>query len=86
MNKCEQKRRVIMQTATNVLDLTGLNLSESIFKIAAKTMAMQKGEILEIIARYPNFEQDVRLMCSKFNRRVVVSRKDGGDMRCRIEG
>ncbi len=75
-----------MQTESRVLDTTRLNLTEAILKITTKAMTMQKGDIVEIVGRYPSFERDVRLMCSKFNRRLIFSGTEEGTTRCMIEG
>ena len=75
-----------MQTDSDILDTTQLNLTEAILKMTTKTMTMRKGDIVAIVGRYPSFERDVRLMCAKFNRRLLYSGIEEGNTRCLIEG
>jgi TusA-related sulfurtransferase len=68
-----------------IIDMTDLHSSQAVFKIAAKTVAMRAGDILEVSGFSEAFKQDISTICEKTNRKPLFSSTgDTGIMKCQI--
>ncbi len=64
----------------------GLKSPLPIFKLAAKSQEMKKGDILEIIGDNPTFEKDIRAWCERLNKNLLeVTTENDSKKKCRIE-
>lgn len=72
--------------AVEVLDAKGLRCPQPVLKIAAKAPSMKPGDVLEVVADCPTFEQDVRQWCQKTGKVLLWIRDEGGGVkRCQIQ-
>jgi TusA-related sulfurtransferase len=72
--------------AVVVLDAKGLRCPQPVLKIAAKVPELKPGDILEVVADCPTFEQDVRQWCEKMKKPLLWIRDEGGGVkRCQIQ-
>ena len=68
------------------LDATGLRCPEPVLQIAAYTTEMKKGDILEVIADCPTFEENVRIWCTRIKKELLFIKDIGnGKKKCRIK-
>ncbi|MBN2381456.1 sulfurtransferase TusA family protein [bacterium] len=58
--------------ATIKLDATGLRCPQPILKIASKMPEINKGDILEVTADCPTFEDDVRKWCTRMKKTLLA--------------
>lgn len=58
--------------ATISLDTKGLRCPQPILKIAAKMPELNKGDLLEVTADCPTFEEDVRKWCSRMKKTLLA--------------
>ena len=68
------------------IDCSGLKCPQPILKIATTVPDLRPGDILEVSADCPTFEQDVRLWCKRM-KKILIWVKDEGGMkrRCQIQ-
>jgi tRNA 2-thiouridine synthesizing protein A len=67
------------------LDVRGLKCPQPVLKIAAKSPIMKKGDVLEVMADCPTFEQDVKAWCERVKKPLLWMRKDGEMFVCQIQ-
>jgi tRNA 2-thiouridine synthesizing protein A len=71
--------------AIEKLDATGLKCPQPILKIAAKSPVMKPGDILEVTANCPTFEQDVRSWSERVKKPLLWVKRDGDLFTCQIQ-
>ena len=71
--------------ATVNLDALGLKCPQPVLKIAAKSSELKSGDLLEVVADCPTFEQDVRLWCERTKKTLLWVRGDNGHKLCQIQ-
>ena len=71
--------------AKKTLDTLGLQCPQPILQIAVKSADLQQGDILEVIADCPTFENDVRLWCKRLNKQLLFIRNVNGKKKCQIQ-
>lgn len=71
--------------AIKTLDTLGLQCPEPILQIAVKSADLQQGDILQVIADCPTFENDVRLWCKRLNKQLLFMRSVNGKKECQIQ-
>jgi tRNA 2-thiouridine synthesizing protein A len=71
--------------AKKTLDTLGLQCPQPILQIAVKSADLQQGDILEVIADCPTFENDVRLWCKRLNKQLLFIRNVNGKKECQIQ-
>ncbi len=59
------------------LDTKGLQCPRPILKIAAIMPKMKKGDVLKVYGDCQTFEEDVRKWCSRMNKVLIVTVKEG---------
>jgi len=64
--------------AVTELDAKGLRCPQPIMKMSAKLMQLQSGDILEVVADCPTFEDDVRKWCERLKKTLLWIRDEGG--------
>ena len=58
--------------AVVTLDAKGLRCPQPVLKMATKMPEMQKGDILEVEADCPTFEDDVRKWCGRMKKTLLA--------------
>ena len=67
--------------AMQTLDALGLKCPQPVLKIAAKSVELKPGDILEVLADCPTFEKDVRAWSERVGKIVLSVRDEGGPKR-----
>ena len=70
--------------AMQTLDALGLKCPQPVLKIAAKSVELKPGDILEVLADCPTFEKDVRAWAERV-KKIVLSVRDEGAGKLRIQ-
>ena len=72
--------------AVTTLDARGLKCPQPTLKVTIMSTKMKSGDILEVSADCPTFEQDIRTWCQRSNK-VLLSVKDlgGGKKVCQVQ-
>ena len=70
--------------ATKVLDVKGLKCPQPSLKMLSEARTMAKGDIIEVVADCPTFEQDVRKWCDQTKRSLLWIRQEGTVKRCQV--
>lgn len=60
------------------LDATGLKCPQPLMKIAVLSADMAAGDILDVVADCPTFENDMRTWCRRLNKTILMVRDEGG--------
>ncbi|MFC1850209.1 sulfurtransferase TusA family protein [candidate division CSSED10-310 bacterium] len=63
--------------ATIILDTKGLKCPQPILKIAAKLPELSPGDILQVMADCPTFEDDVKKWCTRMKKTLLAVTKEG---------
>jgi TusA-related sulfurtransferase len=72
--------------ATVMLDALGLKCPQPVLKIAAASADMKSGDVLEVFADCPTFEQDVRHWCERVKKTLLwIRNEEVGKQRCQIQ-
>ena len=71
--------------ATINLDALGLKCPQPVLKIAAKSAELNPGDILEVLADCPTFENDVRQWCERTKKTLLWIKEENGKKRCQIK-
>ncbi len=74
-----------MKWQKKTLDTLGLQCPQPILQIAVKSADLKQGDILEVIADCPTFENDVRLWCKRLNKQLLFIRNVNGKKKCQIQ-
>jgi tRNA 2-thiouridine synthesizing protein A len=78
------REEIIMAIFT--LDCCGLRCPQPILKIAATVPELKLGDVLEVSADCPTFEQDVRMWCKRMQKVLILVKDEGGSKkRCQIQ-
>lgn len=71
--------------ATTVFDAKGLKCPQPTLKVTIMATKMKAGDILEVVADCPTFEDDVRGWCTRAKKVLLWIREEGGAKRCQIQ-
>jgi TusA-related sulfurtransferase len=66
------------------LDCIGLKCPMPSLKMLQEARSMTKGEILEVVADCPTFEDDVRKWCEQTKRSLLWMKQEGAFKRCQV--
>jgi len=68
------------------LDITGMQFSQAISKIAAKTTSMKQGDVLEIVGNRSTFEEQILIWCERVRKKILCIKSEGKEItRCQIQ-
>lgn len=67
------------------LDTVGLRCPQPVLKIAAKSPDLHVGDVLEVSADCPTFEQDIRQWCDRLKKTLLWIRTEGSKKICQIQ-
>ena len=68
------------------LDTSGLRCPEPVLQIASRATEMKEGDILEVIADCPTFEENVRIWCTRIKKELLSIQDIGnGKKKCQIK-
>jgi tRNA 2-thiouridine synthesizing protein A len=70
--------------STVLIEAVGMKCPQPVFKVAAKSLEMKPGDILEITGDCLTFEKDIRTWCER-NKKVCLAVKDEGENKKRIQ-
>jgi tRNA 2-thiouridine synthesizing protein A len=62
-----------------VLDTLGMKCPEPVLDVAAQSIHMSPGDILEVIGDCPTFEKDIRNWCERVGRMVLSVKEEEAD-------
>jgi tRNA 2-thiouridine synthesizing protein A len=71
--------------AVTTLDARGLKCPQPTLKITIMSTKMKSGDVLEVAADCPTFEQDVRDWCARSKKVLLWVRPEGEGKRCQIQ-
>ena len=71
--------------ATKVIDARGLKCPQPQLKMLTESRSMQKGDILEVVADCPTFENDVRQWSQRTKKALLWMRSEGAAKRCQVQ-
>ena len=73
--------------ATRILDVRGLKSPQPTLKMTVEVRStLKSGDILEVIADCPTFENDLKGWCDRMGRTLLwLKDEENGEKRCRIE-
>jgi tRNA 2-thiouridine synthesizing protein A len=64
--------------ATRILNCIGLRCPQPVMKMSAVLMEVKVGDILEVTADCPTFEEDVRKWCDRLKKTLLWVKNEGG--------
>ena len=67
------------------LDARGLKCPQPTLKMTVMAMKMKPGDVLEVTADCPTFEQDVRNWCLRSKKVLLLIRDEGAAKLCQIQ-
>jgi tRNA 2-thiouridine synthesizing protein A len=67
--------------AVATLDAIGLKCPQPVLRVAAKAREFSVGDILEVLADCPTFEQDIRNWADRMNKVILSVKNERGDKR-----
>ena len=70
---------------TERLDALGLRCPQPVLRIAARLPAMGKGDVLEVLADCPTFEEDVGKWCERMKKTLLAVTPAGTGKLARIQ-
>ena len=70
--------------ATKALDYRGLKCPEPSLKLAVESHSMKPGDIMDVLADCPTFEEDVRNWCQRHKKALLLMRTEGAAKRCHV--
>lgn len=71
--------------AVTTLDARGLKCPQPTLKITIMSTKMKSGDVLEVTADCPTFEQDVRDWCMRSKKVLLWVRPEGTAKRCQVQ-
>jgi tRNA 2-thiouridine synthesizing protein A len=78
---CNGDNRIV---ATKTLDFRGLKCPEPTLKMAVESYSTPPGDILDVVADCPTFEDDIRNWCQRQKKSLLWMRQEGPAKRCQI--
>jgi len=67
------------------IDITGVHRTHAVFLIAAKTVSLKSGDIMEVTGTSPTFREDMRSICRRIKKTpMFLETGDAGMMKCEI--
>ena len=70
--------------ATKTVDCKGLKCPQPSLRMLTEAKTMAKGDILEVLADCPTFEDDVRKWCEMTKRALLWIKQEGAAKRCQV--
>ena len=72
--------------ATKVLDLKGLKCPMPTLKMTTVLHKdLKQGDVLEVVADCPTFENDLKVWCSRMKKTLLWVREEGSARRCQVQ-
>jgi tRNA 2-thiouridine synthesizing protein A len=79
--KAERRSKMEVQT----LDARGLKCPQPTLKMTVAVNSMSKGEVLEVLADCPTFEEDIKGWSERTRKTVLWVRDEGSFKRCQVQ-
>lgn len=71
--------------AVTTLDAKGLKCPQPTLKVTIMATKMKPGDVLEVLADCPTFENDIKDWCTRSKKVLLWMKVDGGAKRCQIQ-
>ncbi|MBU0674292.1 MAG: sulfurtransferase TusA family protein [Proteobacteria bacterium] len=71
--------------ATDTLDARGLKCPQPTLKMTIVCSKMQKGDLLEVMADCPTFEQDIQSWALRMKKTILWVKKENGYVHCQVK-
>ena len=72
--------------AVITIEAVGLRCPQPVLKVAAKSVELAKGDVLEVTGDCPTFERDMKAYCDKTKKVLLwIREEEGGVKRCQIQ-
>lgn len=71
--------------ATVKMDAKGLKCPRPTLEMTVKAKQLKPGDILEVEADCPTFEDDLKKWCSRMKKTLLWVRDEGGFKRCQVQ-
>ena len=71
--------------AVTTLDAKGLKCPQPTLKVTIMATKMKPGDVLEVVADCPTFENDIKDWCTRSKKVLLWMKVDGGAKRCQIQ-
>lgn len=71
--------------AITTFDAKGLKCPQPTLKVTIMATKMKPGDVLEVVADCPTFEDDVRSWCTRARKVLLWIREEGVAKRCQIQ-
>jgi len=70
---------------TKSIDARGLKCPQPTLMLMTESMKMAKGDVIEVVADCPTFENDVRQFCQLKKKALLWIRVEGSSKRCQVQ-
>lgn len=71
--------------AVTTLDAKGLKCPQPTLKVTIMATKMKPGDVLEVMADCPTFENDIRDWCNRSKKVLLWVKNEGPSKRCQIQ-
>ena len=71
--------------AVTTLDAKGLKCPQPTLKVTIMATKMKPGDVLEVVADCPTFENDIKDWCTRSKKVLLWMKVEGGAKRCQIQ-
>ena len=72
--------------AKEILDTSDFEWAQVSFRIAAKVVSMQRGDVLEITGTHPSLDTAIRTWCDRLKKKLISINPNGkGGMKYQIQ-
>ena len=71
--------------AIQILDAKGLKCPQPTLKVTIMATKMKQGDVLEVMADCPTFENDIRDWCNRSKKVLLWVKNEGPSKRCQIQ-
>lgn len=71
--------------ATETYDARGLKCPQPTLKMTILSSKMQKGDLLEVLADCPTFEQDILSWAGRMKKTILWIKKENGYVHCQVK-
>ena len=71
--------------AVTTLDAKGLKCPQPTLKVTIMATKMKPGDVLEVVADCPTFENDIKDWCVRSKKVLLWMKVEGGSKRCQIQ-
>ena len=67
------------------IDARGLKCPQPTLRMVTESATLKKGDVIEVVADCPTFENDVREFCRRTKKALLWIKADGNAKRCQVQ-